>query len=291
MKLGRKNRPIIGKRAVRASRTTALRRRNTVSAARRSARPMMRSIRASKSRTAKRSIMAGAGSGITLVLKDLDITNIPNDKFYGDFGGVNGWHPFLEPENGTCTGVIEIESIGTYYDGGNPGLGDIPVDIKVEGVYPDDDEDAKAVFEAGLKEVIYDSEIDDKKIQIGGGWTRSSFRGSFKVDLYAPSFYSTISLIVTIPDKELVDWLDKFANGETDDFYYDICINGDYLGNYYENEQDAIETAKEYAADPQYADDEITVVIEHYNTNYDGDIMDYFDDNGDVVWSSEDDLY
>lgn len=246
------------------------------------------SKRTASKRTARRKITAGVGSRITLVLKDISIDQIANNEFYGDF---NSYHDFLEPKNGNCKGTIEIESIGTYYDGGNPGLGEIPVDIVVEGVYPGDADDAKAVFDAGLKEVIYDSEIDDNKVKIGGGWTRSTFNGTFKVDLYATSFYSTVSLTVTIPDKKLVEWLDRFANGETDDLYYDICINGDYQGNYYENAQDAINTAKEYAADPQYAEDEITVVIEHYSTDYDGEIMDYFDDNGDVVWSSEDDIY
>jgi hypothetical protein len=46
-----------------------------------------------------------------------------------------------------------------------------------------------------------------------------------------------------------------------------------------------------YAADPQYADDEITVMMNHYNLDYNGDIQDYFSDDGEIVWSSNDYLY
>lgn len=232
--------------------------------------------------------MAGAGSGITLVLKDISISQIANNEFYGDF---NSYHDFLEPKNGNCKGTIEIESIGTYYDGGDPGLGDIPVNIVVEGVYPDDEETAKEVFDAGLREVLYDSEIDDKKVQIGGGWSRSSFDGTFKVDLYAGSFYSVVSLKVTIPDKDLVRWLDEFAHGETEVIEYVICINADPQGDYYESQEDAIATAEKYAEDPAYADDEITVMMNHYNLDYNGEIQDYFSDDSDIVWNSNDYFY
>lgn len=247
----------------------------------------LHNVKASKC-TGRRKIMAGAGSGITLVLKDFSISQVANNEFYGDF---NSYHDFLEPKNGNCKGTIEIESIGTYYNGGNPGLGDIPVNIVVEGVYPDDEEAAKEVFDAGLREVLYESELDDKKVRIGGGWSRSSFDGTFKVDLYASSFDSVVSLEITIPNKELVRWLDEFANGENEVIEYVVCINDDPQGDYYESQEDAIATAEKYAEDPAYADDEITVMMNHYNLDYNGDIQDYFSDDSDIVWSSNDSLY
>ena len=233
-----------------------------------------------------KAIMAGAGSGITLELNDLTFTEIPDGGFYNEF---NEYHDFLEPENGYCKGTIDIASIGTYYDGGNPGIGEIPVDIQVVAVYPDNADEAQEVLGYSLKDIL-DSITDmEKRINIGGGWTRSTFTGEFETDAY--SYDDTIKLKVKITDEGLAQWLDAFAHGESDELFYDICINGDYQGNYYESMEDAIETAKEYADDPQYAEDEITVVIEHYNTDYNGEIVGYFDDNGDVVWNSNDALY
>lgn len=234
----------------------------------------------------KKAIMAGAGSGITLELNDLTFTEIPDGGFYEEF---NEYHDFLEPENGYCKGTIDIASIGTYYDGGDPGIGEIPVDIQVVAVYPDNADEAQEVLGYSLKDIL-DSITDmEKRINIGGGWTRSTFTGEFETDAY--SYDYTIKLKVKIADEGLAQWLDEFAHGESEELFYDICINGDYQGNYYESMEDAIETAKEYADDPQYAEDEITVVIEHYNTDYNGEISWYFDDNGDVVWNSNDALY
>lgn len=239
-------------------------------------------------RSAKKKIMAGAGSGITLKFDDIKFTEVPNGGFYQEY---NGAHNFLEPENGWCKGTIDINSIGTYYDGGDPGLGDIPVNIQVYEVRPDTYEEGEEMLSASLKDVVDEISDVDKTVQIGGGWTRSTFDGKFDVSAYSYEYGAVILLKVEIPDKELVDWLDRFANGETDEMYYDICINGDYQETYIENLDDAIENAKKYAADPQYADDEITVVIEHYRVNYYGDIEDYYDDDGDVVWNSNDELY
>lgn len=73
--------------------------------------------------------------------------------------------------------------------------------------------------------------------------------------------------------------------------FYDIYINDNPNGNYYETLEDAIETAQEYVNDLEYADDEITVVLEHYLTDARGEIIDWFEDNGDVVWSNNDSLY
>ena len=89
------------------------------------------------------------------------------------------------------------------------------------------------------------------------------------------------------------DAADVYENSDDtfEEIFYDICINDNHNGNYYEREEDAIEIANQYAADPAYADDEITVVLEHYMTNARGEIIDYFDDNGAVVWSSNDAIY
>jgi hypothetical protein len=234
-----------------------------------------------KSVKASRAIMAGAGSGITLELADLDFTEVPDGGFYAEY---NEYHDFLEPENGWCKGTIQIKSIGTYYEGGNPGMGDIPVSIQVAEVIPDDADDAQALIGGSLKSVVDDIyEIEDK-VQIGGGWTRSTFTGEFETEAFTSD--ATLKLKVKIEDKGIAEWLDKFAHGESEEIFFDIAINDNPNGSYYESQEDAIEIAKEYAADPQYADDEITVVLEHYSTDYNGEIVDYFDDNGDVVWRS-----
>ena len=235
---------------------------------------------------ASRPIMAGAGAGITLELADLTFTEVPNSGFYGDY---NEYHEFLEPENGACKGTIEIKSIGTYYDGGIPNTGVIPVSIFVEEVIPYDAEDAQQMMGGTLKDVIDEFDEFEPTIRIGGGWTRVTFDGTFEVEGY--SGYTALKLKVEIEDKDIVRWLDLFAHGEADELYYDICINDNPNGDYYYSQEDAIATAKEYAADPDYADDEITVVMRHYSTDYNGDDMYLYDDDGDVVWSSEDDLY
>ena len=235
---------------------------------------------------ASRAIMAGAGSGITLELADLDFTEIPDGGFYEEY---NEYHDFLEPENGWCKGTINIASIGTYYEGGNPGLGDIPVSIQVTEVIPDDADMAAITMGSTLKETIESINSFEEKITIGGGWTRSTFNGEFETEAYTSG--DTIKLKIKIEDEGIAEWLDKFAHGESEEIYFDICINGDPQGTYFESQEDAIATAQEYAADPQYADDEITVMMEHYSTNYEGEIMDYFDDAGDIVWSSNDALY
>lgn len=237
-------------------------------------------------RSAKKKIMAGPGSSITIKLRDIKFTEVPSGGFYQEY---NDYHNFLEPENGWCKGTIDIKSIGTYYDGGDPELGDIPVNIQVYEVRPDTYEEGEDMIGLSLKEVIDDIDDIEDTIHIGGGWVTITFDGKFDVTAY--TYHSTVLLKVEIPDKELVDWLNRWAHGETVEMYYEICINGDYQGTFIEDLDDAIETAKQYAADPKYADDEITVVIEHYRVNYYGDIEDYYDDDGDVVWNSNDELY
>lgn len=240
-------------------------------------------------RSTKRKIMAGPGSGITLELRDITFTDVPSGGFYQAYD-IN-YHDFLEPEHGYCKGTIDIKSIGTYYDGGDPGLGDIPVNVQVVKVQPDTPEEGKEMLGASLEDVIDEISDIDKTVNIGGGWTRSTFNGKFDLSAYSYAYGADILLKVEIADKDIVDFLDRFAHGDTVEMYYDICINGDYQGLDYENMDDAIETAKKYADDPQYADDEITVVVEHFNTDFYGETTDYYDDDGDVVWNSNDALY
>ncbi len=77
-----------------------------------------------------------------------------------------------------------------------------------------------------------------------------------------------------------------------EDFFYDIEINGNPLGTYYKKLEDAIEIAQQYASDPQYADDEIAVVIRHQLVDdVAGEVIDYFDDDGAAEWRSDDYLY
>lgn len=278
------------RKTIKASRTAKSRRRISASSRfSRAVRPVRasRPIKANARRTRK-SIMAGAGSGITLILKSLDFTNVPNGGFYEEYNDI---HDYLEPVNGACKGTIEIKSIGTYYNGGNPNIGEIPVNIYVREVIPDDESEVESIMYDSLKSVVDAISDVEEKAHIGGGWTRSTFNGDFETDAYSYAYGATLKLKVEIVDKELAKWLDEFAHGDAENFAYDVCINGDPIGMYYESEEDAIETAEKYAADPQYEDDEITVIIRHEIIGYDGDIMEFADDDFDVVWNSNDYLY
>lgn len=247
-----------------------------------------KAVNANTKSVKKNKIMAGPGSAITLEIEDLTFTQVPSGGFYNEY---NEYHDYLEPENGNCKGTINIKSIGTYYYGGNPGIDDIPVDIRVYEVRPDTKEEGEALLNESLESVIDEISDIDKEVSIGGGYTRTTFDGTFEMSAYSYAYGAEIRMEVSIPDKELVYWLNKYAHGETDELYYDICINDDYQGTYIENMDDAIDTAKQYAADPQHADDEITVVTRHYEVDYYGDIGDYYDDDGDVVWNSNYELF
>jgi hypothetical protein len=281
MRLGRKNRPIIGKRAVRASRSTALRKIASVSSTRKTA------VKANRTRGVKRPVMGGPGGGITIKLKSIDFQDIPNGGFYPEY---NRYHDFLEPENGFCRGTVEFASIGTYYYGGDPGLGDVPVDIQVVSAEPNSDEDVQDIVDASLKDVIYDIS-DIEEVRLGGGYTRTNFTGEFEAEVYCSGYYCTLKLKIRIPDKNLVEWMNDFAHGDNEVIEYDLIINGDPVGNPTENEEEAIELAKRTAEDYDPEETEVGVIMNHYTYGYDGDIDQYFDDDGDVIWRNNDYLY
>lgn len=54
---------------------------------------------------------------------------------------------------------------------------------------------------------------------------------------------------------------------EQEELYYDVCINDDPTGNPVYDYDEAIRIAKEYADDPDFAEDEITVRIAHYTVS------------------------
>ena len=83
----------------------------------------------------------------------------------------------------------------------------------------------------------------------------------------------------------------EYDDETSEEIYYSLSIEENPQGNYYETLDEAIDSATAYADDPAYADQEICVVLEHYLTNGRGEIIDWYDDNGDVVWSSNDSLY
>ena len=83
----------------------------------------------------------------------------------------------------------------------------------------------------------------------------------------------------------------EYDDETSEEIYYSLSIEENPQGNYYETLDEAIDSAMAYADDPAYADQEICVVLEHYLTNGRGEIIDWYDDNGDVVWSSNDSLY
>lgn len=79
--------------------------------------------------------------------------------------------------------------------------------------------------------------------------------------------------------------------GESEEIYYDVCINDNPSGNPVYDLDEAIRIAKEYAEDPDYAEDEITVRMAHYTVDQSGDIDTPYDDDMDVMWNSNDAIY
>lgn len=238
-----------------------------------------KAVKANTKSVKKNKIMAGPGSAITLEIEDLTFTQVPSGGFYNDY---NEYHDFLEPENGNCKGALNIKSIGTYYYGGNPGIEDIPVDIRVYEVRPDTKEEGEALLNESLESVIDEISDMDKEVSIGGGYTRTTFDGTFDMSAYSYAYGADILMEVSIPDKAVVEFLDKMAHGEDRTMQYTVFVD-DNVYDSYEDSEAAIEVAKDLAGDPEYEGSSIDVFEEEYIELFDGDY-----DFGDSIriWSN-----
>ena len=238
-----------------------------------------RAVNANTKSVKKNKIMAGPGSAITLEIDDLTFTQVPSGGFYNEY---NEYHDFLEPENGNCKGTINIKSIGTYHYGGNPGIDDIPVDIRVYEVRPDTKEEGEALLNESLESVIDEISDIDKEVSIGGGYARITFDGTFKMYAYSYAYGADILMEVSIHDKAVVEFLDKMAHGEDRTVYYTVFVDDDVYDSY-EDREAAIEVAEGLAADPEYDGSSIDVFEEEYIELFDGD---YFFGGSIMIWSN-----
>lgn len=219
----------------------------------------------------KKAIMAGAGSGITIEFGTISFDSVTDSILEGS------------SLQGSATGTIDIGRIGTYYDGGtvNESLA-----CNIDFVLEDDDAEAlnNDIEEYGVEEIL--SGLDyDKKALIGGGWTRSTFDGTFSFECWDMSLGGTLT--VTLTDSQYVQYLDRVAHGEDIFTEYEVYINDNPQGTMYEDMDDAIKSAE------QYIDDEpdVCVVRMDWREFYNGDTDLVYDE---VVWTNsyaEEDYY
>lgn len=219
----------------------------------------------------KKAIMAGAGSGITIEFGTISFDSVTDSILEGS------------SLQGSATGTIDVERIGTYYDGGtvNESLAcNIDFDLETEDI----DELNDDIDEFGVEDIL--SGLDyDKKALIGGGWTHSTFDGTFSFECWDTALGGTLT--VTLTDSDYVQYLDRVAHGEDIFTEYEVYINDNPQGTVYEDMDDAIKSAE------QYIDDEpdVYVVRMDYRESYDGDADLVYDE---VVWKNpyaEDDYY
>ena len=216
----------------------------------------------------KKAIMAGAGSGITIEFGTISFDSVTDSILEGS------------SLQGSAIGTIDVERIGTYYDGGtvNESLAcNIDFDLETE--------DAEAlnsdIDEFGVEDIL--SCLDyDKKALIGGGWTHSTFDGTFSFECWDTTLGGTLT--VTLTDSDYVQYLNRVAHGEDIYTVYEIYINDNPQGNLYEDMDEAIKSADLYADD----EDEVCVVRSDYREFYNGDSELIYDE---VVWDNFPDEY
>lgn len=219
----------------------------------------------------RQTVMAGAGSGITIEFDNINFDAV-TDSILED--------SILQ---GSATGTIDVERIGTYYDGGtvNESLA-CNIDFSLET--DDVDELNDDIDEFGVEDIL--SGLDyDKKALIGGDWMRSTFDGTFSFECWDMLLGGTLT--VTLTDSDYVQYLDRVAHGEDIFTEYEVYINDNPQGTVYEDMDDAIKFAE------QYIDDEydVCVVRMDYREYYDGDSDLVYNE---VVWKNpyaEDDYY
>lgn len=215
----------------------------------------------------KKAIMAGAGSGISIEFGTISFGTVTDLTLEGS------------SLRGSVTGTIDVEYIGTYYDGGtvNESLAcDIDFDLETE-----DADEFNDIDEFSVGDIL--SCLDyDRKALIGGGWTHSTFDGTFSFECWDMPLDGTMT--VTLTDSDYVQYLNRVAHGEDIYTVYEIYINDNPQGNLYEDMDEAIKSADLYADD----EDEVCVVRSDYREFYNGDSELIYDE---VVWDNFPDEY
>lgn len=255
--------------------------------------PDTRKVVASESTIRKSSpIMAGAGAGITIELSDITVQDTSGMELFngatdriGELADYSG----TVDVSGTASGTIDIESIGTYYDGGTINMTDIPVNISVLEITPDDEDGFQTIVEEGIDYVLNDIYFDNP-IHYGGGWTHVTFKGDITLEAYTD--YATLKLQIEISDPKIVKYLDKYAHGDDIYYYYEIYADGEWLEDTFDEDERslAIKTAQEYFEQGYYNDIEVWRRADREDMDGNFDIM---DEVSEVVWRSysEDDEY
>ncbi len=228
-------------------------------------------IYSSSNKKRKQAVMAGAGSGITIEFDTINFDTVTDSIVDGT------------TLQGSATGTISIERIGTYYDGGtiNESLA-CNIDFVLEA--DDAEELTNDIEEYGVEDIL--SGLDyDKKALIGGGWLRSTFDRTFSFECWDMSLGGTLT--VTLTDLEYVQYLDRVAHGEDIYSEYEVYINDNPQGTIYDDMDEAIKSAE------QYIDDEpdVCVVRTDWRESYNGDTDLVYDE---VVWTNpylEEDYY
>lgn len=220
-------------------------------------------IYSSSNKKRKQAVMAGAGSGITIEFDTIDFDVVTDSIVDGT------------TLQGSATGTIDVERIGTYYDGGtvNESLA-CNIDFVLEA---DDSEKLNSdIEEYGIEDIL--SGLDyDRDALIGGGWTHSTFDGTFSFECWDMSLGGILT--VTLTDSDYVQYLDRVAHGEDVYSEYEVYINDNPQGTIYGDLDEAIKSAE------QYIDDEpdVCVVRTDYRESYNGDTDLVYDE---VVWTN-----
>lgn len=185
----------------------------------------------------------GAGAGYTITTND---TSLDGDIQIKSFDVVedNGWLTTTVDCNVPLIGKVKAES---YYDGCDY-VND--VHMMVTGIvinfyktpeYPEVTEDM-------IREVLENTVNYDGEGSYGGGWTHSTFDGTFELtDWHHYSYADDINKVtMTIPDKLVCEYLDRAVTG--DNKIYNVIYNGEVYDGY-SNDDDAIQALKELIAE------------------------------------------
>lgn len=217
----------------------------------------------------KKAIMAGAGSGITLDIGSIIFNTVQDTMFKG------------ETLTGKADGIVEIISIGTYYDGGKIEQ-DCPCEIEFS--LTDDTRNLKDDLEQyGIHDILSTLEYD-MEATIGGGWTRSTFDGTFSIDCWDYDTVGTFS--ITITDTDFVSYLDRVAHGENQYEEYTVYVDDEPFETY-DSEQEATTRANDLCDFDIDDNGELLKDIYVERINY----IDYYNGDSDIVdtetvWSS-----
>lgn len=221
----------------------------------------------------KKAIMAGAGSGITLEFNELYIDNILQYDVKDNI------------VTGKADGSIHMTHIGTYYNGG-----DIEEDLSCTMEFKLEFESAEElqseIDEYGIDDVITRfGGSSNYKAYIGGGYTHTTFDGVFDIETY--SWDDVGAFNIELIDKDFVNYLDRFAHGDNIYTQYEMYINDEPQGNFYDDLDEAVDSVELYADE----EDEVSIVRSDYQELYNGDSVLIYDE---VVWDNipdEEDTY